>query len=268
MGEPMLEVRETLDSDIEGVVALFCESGGNPYNWSTAKWKHYYREYPEGKPVSFIATFNGRVVGHYGMLPVIIGSHTAMLGLHAYVAENQRGLTVISTLMKEVDLKCRNLGIALIGGFANSKFSMIKRTFFKWKTPCWLGFQQGVDNNDLDEARNRKFSFKYSQDWYKWRFGGLQNEYLSRYIDSQGIIKKQLLKTTPTSHVENIVDAEAWSPQSTHAENKDGQFFQPFSIKIFDERLIDEGILDHNNWSIEMGDSDTFQYIPWEQKND
>lgn len=259
------EVRETLDSDIEGVISLFCETGVNPYNWSSTKWRHYYRDFPEGRPVSLVATLEGHVIGHYGMLPVRIGTHSAMLGLHAYVAANQRGLTVISALMKEVDLKCKSLGVALICGFANPKFTTVKTTLFKWKTPCWLGFQQGTNNKDLAEIRNKKYAFKYSPAWFEWRFGSLQNQYLSRYIDKQGNVKKQLLKTTTNTRSEKIVDAEAWSPLSTYPSHTEGPFCQPFSIKVFDTSLIKDGVLDHNNWSIEMGDSDTFQYNPWEQ---
>lgn len=265
MNDLKLEVRETLESDVEGVISLFCENGENPYNWSIEKWKHYYLYYPEGEPISFVATIRGKIIGHYGMLPVRIGRHCAMMGLHAYIAADQRGLAVISALMKEVDLKCKKREIALICGFANPNFSIVKTTIFKWKIVCWLGFQKGIDNSSMVAARSKKYYFSYSPRWYSWRFGALQNEYVSRYIDPQGNMHKQLLKTTKNTCLDKIAESEGWSPISTYPKNRVGQLCQPFSIKVFDEHLINEGILNHNNWKIEMGDSDTFHYTPWDQ---
>ncbi|GAB3443592.1 GNAT family N-acetyltransferase [Massilia solisilvae] len=263
MKQLKLEVRETRDADIDGVIALFCETGSNPYNWCPAKWRHYYRDYPEGRPLSLVALIDGRIVGHYGMLPVRIGEHAAMLGVHAYVAADQRGLTVISALMKDVDQRCQAAGIALICGFANPRFTIVKTTVFKWKATCWLGFQQGIGADDLAAAKGRKFFFNYSAPWYDWRFGAAADQYLSRYVDPQGAVHKQLLKTTPRTVAASIAGAEGWSPNSTYPAGREGEFRQPFSMKVFDERLIAQGILEHGNWSIEMGDSDTFQYTPW-----
>lgn len=268
MSEIKLQIREALDSDITGVVALFCEEGGNPYNWSVAKWRHYYRDYPEGKALSLVVSIKDRIVGHYGMVPVQIGGYIAMLGLHAYVAADQRGLTVISALLKEVDSYCSKHGIALICGFANPRFSIVKTRIFKWNIVCWLGFQKEIEEKDLDAARRKRFRFNYSQKWFNWRFGQLQNQYLSRYSGTLETVQKQLLKTTATTSMEDIAGAEGWSPSSTYQSDKEGQFCQPFSIRIYDKQLLEEGILDHNNWAIEMGDSDTFQYTPWEKRID
>lgn len=257
-------IREALDSDIEEIVALFCESGSNPYSWNRAKWKHYYRDYPDGTPISLVATIDGQIVGHYGLQPIKIGLIPAMLGLHAYVASSQRGLTIISALMKEVDRACIIRGAKLICGFANPKFSLIKSTIFKWKTPCWLGFQNGFSEVDFDLKKSKKFYFNYSANWFNWRFGSKKNKYLSIYFDSINNKHIQLLKYCSDKPQLNSEDIEAWSPRSTYSTNPSDRFCQPFSIKVFEPELIQEGILDCENWSIDMGDSDTFQYTPEE----
>jgi GNAT superfamily N-acetyltransferase len=256
-------VRVTQAKDVEGIVSLFCETGTNPYNWSVEKWTHYYEDYPDGQPISLVAVINDQVVGHYGMLPVRIGQLSAMLGLHAYVARQQRGLTVISALMKEVDRRCQALGVALICGFANPKFSFVKSTIFKWQIPCWLGFQRGLSSVDIEAGRNKKFSFQYTPKWYEWRFGEKRDQYISKYVDGNGIIHRQLLKVSAETALIQGEEIEAWTPNSTYQTNQQDQFCQPFSIKVFDQRLISEDVLNHANWSIEMGDSDTFQYTLW-----
>lgn len=253
-------IREALDSDIEEIVALFCESGTNPYSWNREKWRHYYRDYPDGTPISLIATVDGQVVGHYGLQPIKIGLISAMLGLHAYVASSQRGLTIISALMKEVDRTCIASGAKLICGFANPKFSFIKSTIFKWKAVCWLGFQNGFSKEDAELMRSKKFYFNYSDDWFAWRFGSKRDEYVSVYFDSHKTKHVQLLKFCggkPNFQSENL---ELWSPRSIFSSSQPDRFCQPFSIKLFDPELIKDGIINCENWSIDMGDSDTFQY--------
>lgn len=257
-------VREALDSDVDAIVALFCEAGGNPYNWSRAKWNHYYRDYPDGTPISLVATMNGRVVGHYGIQPIKIGKMPAMLGLHAYVASSLRGLTIISALMKEVDRICLSCGAQLICGFANLKFSLIKSTIFKWKTPCWLGFQSGYSEEDVASKRSRKFYFNYSDDWLAWRFGEKKDSYISIYFDSENNRHNQLLKFCDDKLRFESKDLELWSPRSTYSTKQPDKFCQPFSIKVYNSELINEGILSCENWNIDMGDSDTFQYTPKE----
>ena len=263
MSALQLDVHEVQTDEIAGVVNLFCEAGTNPYNWSIARWQHNYYDYPEGHPVSLVAVVGGRIVGHYGMLPIQIGKYKAMLGQHAYVAKGERGLTIISALMQAADYKCRDLKVALICGFANERFSFIKSTIFQWQTVCWLGFQKGISINDILTAQSKPFKFQYSTNWFRWRFGTEQEQYLSRYIDNNGNLHKQILKATTETSISLIQDAEGWSPCSTYANSSDSQFRQPFSVKIFDRKLIDLGVLDFNNWSIEMGDSDTFNYVPW-----
>lgn len=253
-------VREALDSDIDEIVALFCESGSNPYGWNREKWRHYYRDYPDGTPISLIATVDGKVVGHYGLQPIKIGEIPAMLGLHAYVASSQRGLTIISGLMKEVDLVCILRGAQLICGFANAKFSLIKSTIFKWKTPCWLGFQNGLSEEDVELSKSKKFYFNYSDAWLSWRFGSIRDSYVSVYLDVQKNRRIQLLKFCGDKLHLQSENIEVWSPRSIFSTNQPDIFCQPFSIKVFEPTLINEGILKCENWSIDMGDSDTFQY--------
>lgn len=257
-------IREAIESDVDEIVALFCESGSNPYGWSREKWRHYYRDYPDGTPISLIATVDGQVVGHYGLQPIKIGQIPAMLGLHAYVASSQRGLTILSALMKEVDRTCIARGAKLICGFANPKFSFIKSTIFKWTTPCWLGFHNGFSEDDADLMRSKKFYFNYSEYWLAWRFSSKRDEYLSIYFDSQNNKRIQLLKFHEYKLHFDSENIELWSPRSIFNSSQPDRFCQPFSIKVFEPELKKEGILNCQNWSIDMGDSDTFQYTPEE----
>lgn len=255
-------VREANENDASNIVSLFCENGSNPYEWTVDKWKHYYLDYPEGKAFSLVVDMDGKIIGHYGILQIKIGTGQAGLGMHAYVSKNYRGILVISLLMKKADEVCQKNHFGLICGFANPNFSTVKERVFKWVTLCWLGFKKNISIDDVAELQTRKFSFNYSQNWYTWRFGRLASAYISFYTDPEGITHKQLLKATDATQQSSLSDAEGWSPSYMFASQTMDRFSQPFLIKVYDERLLTSGIYDYNNWAIEMGDSDTFIYKP------
>lgn len=241
------------------IVELFTENGANPYHWSVEKWIHYYKDYPEGEPLSIIATLAGKVVAHYGMVPVQVSNNIkGLLGMHAYVSNQMRGLSVLSKLMQYAENIGRDSGYEFICGFANPNFTIIKETIFKWKTLMWLGFKQGLEVNDfydLDEC----ISFQFSDAWYSWRFGENRDIYISQYDD-----RIQLLKAKRIECLENIKDKgiiEYWSPGYFFTEQIKEEFTQPFSIKLLSDRLDNDSFMNPNKWKVDMGDSDTFSYI-------
>ena len=260
-----LVVRKAEDSDALSVVNLLSNNGLNSYWKDNAQWNHFYADYPEGSPLSLIAELDGKVIGHYGLLPVKFGQWPAMLGLHAYVAEPYRGLTVISMLMQEVDRYTVASGAKAICGFANSQFSLIKKTFFQWKIPFWLGFKSGLTADDLSRD-NTPFFFSYSEKWIHWRFGSNKDVYFSRYVTNDGAEHIQLLKSNQNASLpQDILSfCEGWSNRYLFTKEQKNQFCQPFSVKAYDQELIDAGIYKGENWFIEMGDSDTFRYKPWD----
>ena len=259
-------VRQAMPDDAKKIVSLFCEIGCNDYNWNRDKWLHYYVNYPEGNPVSFVAELKNKIIGHYGILPVRIGSCNGMLGLHAYVSTQYRGLTVLSNMMKKVDDYCVKENLDLICGFANPSFALIKKIFFKWHIPFWLGFKKNIQRADVLN-KDKKFYFEYSDDWFKWRFHEDRSIYISKHKDSQTRnIRKQCLKLKyeKQTNIETLLDnCEGWSPSYLFTKQQSDQFCQPFSLKVYNPALLDKGIFQMQNWFIEMGDSDTFIYLPY-----
>lgn len=258
-----LQARNTSHKDIDGIIALFTEEGSNPYGWDRDKWLHYYMRYPDGEPVSLVVSESGSIIGHYGLLPVLISGWPVMLGLHAYVSKRYRGLSVISALMEGVDLVCQERGFAAVCGFANPGFSLIKQTLFKWRTVVWLGFDSNLVWDDLHLAIPGELRFDYTDSWYTWRFGEKRDIYLSDYKDNMGVLSIQLLKVRrPLQVIKNnqLQGIQGWSKKLSFADCPSSISSQPFSIKVFDRLFVDSGAYDYRNWKIDMGDSDTFIY--------
>ena len=265
MSNNNLTVRIAHEGDAQSVVDLLSDEGKSRYWKSREQWNHFYRDYPEGRAVSLIAEIDDRIVGHYGLLPVRFGQWPALMGMHAYVANDFRGLTVISALMQETDRYAAVSGVKAICGFANPQFSLIKKTFFKWKIPFWLGFKSPIGHEDLS-TQETSFYFLYSDEWFQWRFGSMKNAYISSYAATDGSVRKQLLKVFPGSGLPSeseLSDSEGWSRQLLYSQKQPDVPCQPFSVKAYDQELVSAGIYDASKWFIEMGDSDTFSYIEW-----
>lgn len=243
------------------LVELFSENN-NPYCWSMDKWKYYYESYTEGQPVSVIAVEKGKIVGHYGLLPVIIGGFSSYLGVHAYIAMSCRsnGLFLLSRIFELIDSYCIRNGIRFICSFPNPRFSTIISKFFHWNEFMNLYFDT-AQSYDFSMMKEKEFFFQYSNDWYVWKFDEILPYYISKY-DHSSRSCFQVLKSNC-----NVVDSadlgligfEFWNPNKYLADRVN-KFTQPFSIKIYDRGI--NRILDIDRWFVEMGDSDTFLYTP------
>ncbi|MCH8243198.1 MAG: GNAT family N-acetyltransferase [Planctomycetes bacterium] len=257
-------VRLATATDAAGVVELF-RADGNAYGWSVEKWRHYHVDYPDGEPVSVVAVGDdGQIIGHYAMAPIEISGHRAMLGLHAYVHPNYRGLEVISRIIAKAYEVCQQREIEVLCGFANRSFTTILSRIFGWNV---VGYLQFVDISRIDlTAYARRLRFVYSEAWYRWKFGTLKCVYLDDY-EKDGVVRHQLLKSRELSVVtasELGVNAiNVWDPACYTTKEPVG-WHQAFSVcRVASE--LDPRFLDINNWYIEMGDSDAFEpYRPWQ----
>lgn len=253
------QIRRGSEKDAEGIVRLFSE-GGNPHGWNMQKWQHYYQEYPEGETVFFVAESEHGIIGHYGLFPVTIGEYKVYMGAHAYVTESVRGLAVISRLMKSLDEFCIDNGIPFIVGFANQRFTTVKTTLFRWKTPFFASFVT-TDDFDPEEFIDRPFSFNYSDNWLKWRFGEVDQPVISKYQNKESATPVfQLLYTQSrvTAAEHGLSKFECWSPSGYQKGPDKETFSQPFSVKIYEKQWAGPDLLNPENWHIQMGDSDTF----------
>ncbi|NLT94824.1 MAG: GNAT family N-acetyltransferase [Clostridia bacterium] len=251
----MIKYKFTTKEDIEGIVKLF-STNGNPYNWNVSKWRYYYECYPEGRSISIIALDDDKVIGHYGLLPVKVNELNAMLGLHAFVHPDYRGLVVIKKLLNLATEVSKEKNIDFIIGFSNEGFTKVLTAIFSWHLLGYLVFEN-VKEYCIDDLN--KYSCQYSEDWYKWKFGSLQDVYIKNYV-KDGEMYHQVLKVPGKREIKasdfGLDFLNIWKP----AKNTNSLWKQPVTIKMINECPND--LLDICNWSIDMGDSDTFEYNP------
>ncbi|MCP4265422.1 MAG: hypothetical protein GY777_07590 [Candidatus Brocadiaceae bacterium] len=252
-----IQYRYSDKEDAEKIVALLSEEG-NRYNWSLGRWKHYYLDYPEGKPIEVIAVDNNRVIGHYGLLPVRINQFQAMLGVHAYISAPRRNLNIISNLLKLVDHTAQDCGANFVCAFANPEFTQIITRIFGWQNLGYVSFESA---NEIElELYQKRYRFCYSKDWYQWKLKTLKTNYIQNY-QKDGVCYNQLLKTREikklTAKEVGHDQLHCWHPKGYSKEKPFG-WSQPFSIKCFTQELP-VGLKDIHNWYLEMGDNEAFE---------
>jgi len=258
----MITFRIATEKDILGIVDLFSQEG-NAYNWSEERYKHFYQDYPLEGVVSFVAEFKDIIIGHYGILPVVIGNYNALFGVHAFINQKYRNLKVIRGLFQSLDNWCKDHQIDFICAVPNPDFSLVKSKFFGWKEIFNLGFMT-KECFSFSEYHNRELFINYSEDMLLWRFGKVQDVYISKYF-REGSWSYQVLYANDDvgltyANSFGVADFQYWHPDAYFLERKK-EFTQPFSIKIFNLEH-EEFLTNPNNWFIQMGDSDAFVYTP------
>jgi hypothetical protein len=252
-------IREAGIEDAPAVARLF-SAGGNPHRWSSEKYLHYYRDYPEGPPFAQMAeNAEGRCVGFYGLLPLTVSGHLAFMQLHVMVEENYRRFPITQEFLYAGLGYARSAGADMLVAFSNYKFSQILRRLFQWKL---LGYLRFVDIDVIEPVRYRdRLRFEYSDAWYNWKFGQQRDIYFQEYMkDDQQI--SQLLKIRGCDTVKASKAGRAsfnyWMPEA-YCTVDPGGWRQSVTVKPLNHSCIDR-VSNIENWYIEMGDSDTFEY--------
>ena len=246
------------EKDASSIVKMFV-SDGNPYNWSVEKWVHYYRDYPLRTPYGVIAEDLNTVVGFTGMLPVKINQFNVMQILHTYVHKKYRNLKVITSIYELVDQMCVDQKVDFICGFPNRRFAEVEKLAFGRQI---VGSLEFVNLKEIDTSDySGRYRFCHNNEWYQWKFGKDKDIYIKDYYKDERVYH-QLLKTKgdfvicADDHGYSFLNC--WQP-SRYQSNKAEAWCQIFVVKILNHCVPNE-ILNIDNWYIEMGDSDAFEY--------
>lgn len=259
--ESILYRLATLD-DAEKIVNLL-SAHKNPYGWTKKKYLHYYQDYPYELKFSVVAENDKKeIVGHYGFLQVKITKYTALLGAHAYVREDFRGLEIIKNILNHGIQVAKEKKVDLLCGFANENFTQVLTVLLGWKLAGYLYFDTA---ESIDFSNSHKlYKFEYDNAWFLWKFKTLKSEYFKVYIKND-VTYHQLLKMHTSHHIVEAKDhgfskINFWNPaKNSQKKLNDSDWTQPFTIKILNP-LVSQDILDIKNWHIDMADSDTFEY--------
>ena len=115
------------------ILALFEEIG---HRHSHQFWEWINLRCPFGETIFEVAEANGRIVGHYSVIPTpgSIAGRTLSSGLaiHAAVHPEFRNVTTIMTLCNDVYGQCMDRGLDFIYGFPNNNIWPIKVRLLDW----------------------------------------------------------------------------------------------------------------------------------------
>lgn len=246
--------------ELEGAVVAMLAEHWREQGWCQGKYDHYYKDYPEGEPISLVAldAADGTLLGHFGLLPVQVDEWPAFLALQVLVNPAHRRGDVFAALVAGAEKAARERGAAFICGFPNRKFATVVARLFGWTI---VGYQSFVDVEAFDPRpyrdRNR---FKYSPAWYEWKFGHREPPFTQRYTrDGQELVQvlKAVENSVTSAHELGCATVNVWHPDHCSAQPS-ADWSQAFVWRAIAPGLP-AGLTDITRWLLEMGDSDTFE---------
>ena len=258
-------LRRATEEDVPEVIAMLHEHW-SVQGWGAGKYRHYYRDYPEGETLSAIAVDDetNAPVAHFGVLPIRVSGIAAGLILQVLVrSDHRRGKTLVelTSFAKE---EMRRAGARFLCGFANYRFAKVAQRLLGWKILGYLRFAD-VESIDLSLYRDR-FAFEYSDAWYDWKLARRDPVYLQRY-QKDDAVHHQLIKTRGFPRLSapelGVPKLNLWHPDR-YLKEETTEWSQPLVYVPLDDALPRE-LGDISRWYVEMGDSDTFEpHRPWE----
>lgn len=133
----ILTRKEALLPHRDDILALFASSFGSVL--SAAVWTWAYIDNPSGHPVVALCHENGRLVGHYAIIPMPVRRADlrlkSFLSMTTMVAPTHRGLGLFVSLARAVYHSASRLGADCVLGFPNRNSTPGFRKHLGWILP-------------------------------------------------------------------------------------------------------------------------------------
>jgi GNAT superfamily N-acetyltransferase len=111
--------------------------------WGTLEhWKWKYTENPAGSPIIWLAEYNNKIVGHYGIIPIVmkIGNSyvTGSLSCDAATHPEYQGRGVFSSIVNRAYLDAAKKGMHFTYGFSNTRLGPTYKRYERMGHICFL----------------------------------------------------------------------------------------------------------------------------------
>jgi len=247
--------RQATPEDAENIVQLSQFVSGEKNRWTVEYWKKYYYSYPTGTPFILVAeTDDGKLVGHYSLLPVELSFGLGMMQSHVFAHPEYRGVNILAEFMNRGLEHAKSCSATVMLAFTQPRFAKVLRRLYGWKVAGHLNFHDYSQVNTAQYANY--FRFVPDDAWYLWRFGDIQNNYIFPH-SHYGKDNQQLWKNKQGNYIEasalgfDVINC--WRPEQSNPTTP-SDWGISFVIKPISN--ISEKLLDIRNWYIEIGDSD------------
>lgn len=126
---PSWNLRRYQPGDEIGITELLSATFGK---WHDLKyWNWWYKRNPAGTPIIWVAEFDGKIIGHYGIIPLVmkVGSSyvTGSFASDGATHPDYRGMGVMSSILNRLFLDAAESKISFTCGFASSRLWFYRR---------------------------------------------------------------------------------------------------------------------------------------------
>ena len=130
-----VEYRSSKPGDEERIIPFLRECGYSPDDRS---WNWINRRCPHGETLVELGLMEGRIVGHYSVLPRPLDVRgvrvSSGLAIHAAVHPQFRGLALLQGLMGRIVERCRENRTRFIYAFPNDQIWLVYQKLFHWQS--------------------------------------------------------------------------------------------------------------------------------------
>ena len=141
-------------------------------NFSHEFLNWFYNKNPNGSALTYNASYNNEVVGHYALIPIKINlkgkEHDAALSVFTAIDKKYRGLYLFNKLAKKTFEMAKNKGIKYIIGVSNQISTKLFIRYFKFKLISKLDVKFGIGNIKKVEKENN-FKVIWNNESLSWR---------------------------------------------------------------------------------------------------
>lgn len=240
----------------EGEIAqLFLDSFGKPL--SSDEWRWFYIDNPVGDPYVSLFYENGKLLGHYAVLPTLLSirgkSFVAYRSMTTMVHPDGRGKGLFTELAKRVYSMLETDGASMVYGFpnANSAPGFIRNLGWTLLTPDRVFDFSGseiLDSQDLQKALLESSDIEWDsldEAQAKWRFampgakverkaGLVVKEYQSIW-NILHVSQNGLYSINPSRQYRVLLSAKNSEPLAA----KSSLFNYQFGFRLFDDAYRD-----------------------------
>jgi len=248
----------------DALVSLMRENGY--INFDHQFFQYHYIDFPYRIHSFFLLTDNEKVVGHIAFRENFISSSKAKScwAMHALIDKNYRNLSNFVYLVRNAEHYLVSYGYDLILAMPNTSAADVYKRCLSWIDLGYVNFSLSSKVSRGATRDDRIFYFSKSTEWWNWRLKiSKEPKLVCQAFSWKDIKVSQLLYVAPF-YAEDLSDLDCLmedKPICTWDHSNYTNRSSWWSCRYMARSLtsnLDKGILDLNNWHVDMIDSDAF----------
>ena len=190
-----IETGKLTENEFKELSHLFKRVFKKKFSTEFLKW--YYLLNPNGPALTNNAYYNGKIIGHYALIPIRIKLYEeefkAALSVFTAIDENFRGLYLFNELANKTFELAKDEGKEFIIGVSNQKSTKLFVRYFKFKLVSQLDVKFGIGKIKKLQSKNN-FKVIWNDKSLSWRLKNPRFDYQSNLQNKEFFVYNNFYK--------------------------------------------------------------------------